>query len=263
VKVFISWSGQQTKPLGHALQVFIETTFASHVHSFLSDSNIAPGERFLSVIDANLGAADLGILLVTRANQSSPWLLFEAGALAGKSQHGSVIPILIDLERVELEPPLGQFQNVLGTSREQVRKLCERIHQEAGSVPAASIFELLFEQAWPALGAALEAARQPSEVAPAAPRRNVDEVLAEILAGVNALVQRPARNLGGWSTPTAAVRDNGNLKLEKGQRLRHEDFGEGTVTGITGEGVKTVAHVMFDEAGAKKLLVKIAPIEVM
>ncbi|RFA19384.1 ATP-dependent helicase [Subtercola boreus] len=60
---------------------------------------------------------------------------------------------------------------------------------------------------------------------------------------------------------TAQVRDNGDLELEAGDRIRHVDFGEGLVSAVTGAGTKRVAHVQFDAAGAKKLLIKIAPIE--
>jgi len=59
----------------------------------------------------------------------------------------------------------------------------------------------------------------------------------------------------------ARVRDNGDMELAGGDRIRHEDFGEGIVDLVTGEGAKRVAHVRFDTAGAKKLLIKIAPIE--
>ncbi|HKT55173.1 MAG TPA: UvrD-helicase domain-containing protein [Microbacterium sp.] len=59
----------------------------------------------------------------------------------------------------------------------------------------------------------------------------------------------------------AKVRDNGDMVLAAGDRIRHEDFGEGRVDAVTGEGAKRVAHVRFDTAGAKKLLIKIAPIE--
>ena len=59
----------------------------------------------------------------------------------------------------------------------------------------------------------------------------------------------------------AKVRDNGDMQLAPGDRIRHDDFGEGRVDLVTGEGAKRVAHVRFDRAGAKKLLVKIAPIE--
>jgi len=60
---------------------------------------------------------------------------------------------------------------------------------------------------------------------------------------------------------TAQVRDNGDLTLTPGDRIRHVDFGEGRVNQVTGEGTKRIAHVQFDSAGAKKLLIKIAPIE--
>ena len=59
----------------------------------------------------------------------------------------------------------------------------------------------------------------------------------------------------------ARVRDNGDMELASGDRIRHEDFGEGIVDAVTGEGAKRVAHVRFDTAGAKKLLIKIAPIQ--
>ncbi|CAN5292537.1 DNA helicase PcrA [soil metagenome] len=65
-----------------------------------------------------------------------------------------------------------------------------------------------------------------------------------------------------WPNPvTAQVRDNGDLELQAGDRIRHTDFGEGRVNAVTGEGTKRVAHVQFDAAGSKKLLIKIAPIE--
>ncbi len=60
---------------------------------------------------------------------------------------------------------------------------------------------------------------------------------------------------------TAKMRDNGDLELSAGDRIRHSDFGEGRVEAVTGEGAKRIAHVRFDTAGQKKLLIKVAPIE--
>jgi DNA helicase-2/ATP-dependent DNA helicase PcrA len=59
----------------------------------------------------------------------------------------------------------------------------------------------------------------------------------------------------------AKVRDNGDLELAPGDRIRHDDFGEGRVDLVTGEGAKRIAHVRFDAVGPKKLLIKIAPIQ--
>ncbi|MBP2437423.1 ATP-dependent helicase [Microbacterium amylolyticum] len=59
---------------------------------------------------------------------------------------------------------------------------------------------------------------------------------------------------------TGKVRDNGDLELTAGDRIQHDDFGEGTVDAITGQGAKRIAHVRFESAGTKKLLIKVAPI---
>ena len=46
-----------------------------------------------------------------------------------------------------------------------------------------------------------------------------------------------------------------------GDRVRHDEYGEGRVNAVTGAGTKRVAHVTFDSVGERKLLVKLAPIE--
>lgn len=72
----------------------------------------------------------------------------------------------------------------------------------------------------------------------------------------------PPRVKTEWtSAVTGLVRDNGDLALEVGDRIRHTDFGEGRVTAVTGDGTKRVAEVQFDAVGRKRLLIKIAPIE--
>ena len=78
----------------------------------------------------------------------------------------------------------------------------------------------------------------------------------------SALPPAPPRVKTEWtSAVTGLVRDNGDMTLEAGDRIRHTDFGEGKVTAVTGEGTKRVAEVQFDTAGRKRLLIKIAPIE--
>ena len=62
------------------------------------------------------------------------------------------------------------------------------------------------------------------------------------------------------NTILGSVRDNGDMQLEDGDRITHDEFGEGTVSKVTGEGSKRIAHVRFDNFGDKKLLIKIAPI---
>jgi DNA helicase-2/ATP-dependent DNA helicase PcrA len=59
----------------------------------------------------------------------------------------------------------------------------------------------------------------------------------------------------------AGVRDNGDLELAAGDRISHDDYGDGRVTAVTGEGSKRIAHAIFDSVGERKLLVKLAPIQ--
>jgi len=59
----------------------------------------------------------------------------------------------------------------------------------------------------------------------------------------------------------ASVRDNGDLELAPGDRIRHDDYGEGRVTAVTGAGSKSIAHAVFESVGERKLLIKLSPIE--
>lgn len=58
----------------------------------------------------------------------------------------------------------------------------------------------------------------------------------------------------------ASTRDNGDLELAPGDRIRHDDYGDGRVTAVTGEGTKRIAHAIFDTVGERKLLIKLSPI---
>ena len=59
---------------------------------------------------------------------------------------------------------------------------------------------------------------------------------------------------------TSSVRDNGDLSLAPGDRIEHDDFGQGRVRSVSGDGAKRIAEVDFDHSGRKRLLIKIAPI---
>lgn len=79
--------------------------------------------------------------------------------------------------------------------------------------------------------------------------------------GWNSLPPAPREKTEWANRVTNQIRDNGDLELKAGDRIHHVDFGDGTVTEVTGVDTKRVAHVRFDRVGAKKLLIKIAPIE--
>ena len=73
---------------------------------------------------------------------------------------------------------------------------------------------------------------------------------------------KAAQAAGGGFPNTIGLgsRDNGDLALEVGDRVRHDEYGEGRVVQLTGAGTKRIAHVDFESVGERKLLVKLAPI---
>ena len=79
--------------------------------------------------------------------------------------------------------------------------------------------------------------------------------------GATALARAERPKTEWKSAVTNVVRDNGDLTLAAGDRIRHVDFGDGRVTAVTGVGPKSVAEVQFETAGRKRLLIKISPIE--
>ena len=86
------------------------------------------------------------------------------------------------------------------------------------------------------------------------PARSLDRALPS-------LPQAPRQKNTQWANRIDRLpRDNSDLELAVGDRIHHDDFGEGSVMALTGAGPKRVAEVQFDQVGKKRLLVKIAPI---
>ena len=70
---------------------------------------------------------------------------------------------------------------------------------------------------------------------------------------------RKVTRMGVASTAKPAD-DRPVLSLKVGDRIKHATLGVGTVTGVEGEGPRTVARIRFD-MGEKRLLVRMAPME--
>ena len=100
------------------------------VEPWMSDDSIDGGARWNDAIVKALEETDFGIVCVTRANQTAPWLNFEAGAVAKKVGRGRVVPLLIDLPPTDLEGPLTAFQWRL-LNEKDVRRLVHDLNKTA------------------------------------------------------------------------------------------------------------------------------------
>lgn len=64
-----------------------------------------------------------------------------------------------------------------------------------------------------------------------------------------------------WNNTITTVRNNEGLVLAVGDKVKHDDFGQGTVVATTGEGARQTAEIRFESVGTKRLMVRVAPIE--
>lgn len=158
MKIFFSWSGDES----HEIALFLENWIGfvlSNVETFVSSKDIAAGEKWSQRIDENLQGSDFGIICVTRSNISSPWLLFEAGALSTAKEENRVSPFLLGIGPEDIKStPLSQFQCTFCTE-DSIRKLITTIHQKgqnANSIPGEEIkINERFNKFWPELDSKL------------------------------------------------------------------------------------------------------------
>ena len=108
MNIFIAWSKDSEKiaeKLGNWLKMFFPTVKVT------MSKGIEPGENWYEKLMNMLSNTDLGIICITKANQTSPWLNFESGALA-KSTRSPLYPLLIDFNNdVTLNGPLSYIQH--------------------------------------------------------------------------------------------------------------------------------------------------------
>lgn len=122
MKVFISWSGEESHAVAQILRTQLPCIINA-VKPFVSSEDIDKGAPWFQRIGTELKKSDFGIVCVTGANQASEWVLFEAGALAGRFLKARVAPLLIDIKKASIKPPLSQFQLTELSNREDFFKL--------------------------------------------------------------------------------------------------------------------------------------------
>src|SRR5262245_16863671 len=97
MKVFISWSGQQSRNIADAFRQWLPTVLQA-VKPYFSPDDISKGARWDGEISGELAASQIGLLIITLENREAPWLIFEAGALSKNLTKSKVVPLLFGLE---------------------------------------------------------------------------------------------------------------------------------------------------------------------
>ena len=124
--VFLSWSGEQSKQVAQTLASWLSQVIQS-VEPWIS-VELEKGKRWGPEITAKLQASKVGIVCLTPDNLSSPWLLFEAGAISN-TKEAHVCTFLVGVKPTDVKQPLGQFQHT-SFERSDVRRLLGTINQQ-------------------------------------------------------------------------------------------------------------------------------------
>ena len=85
-KIFISWSGDNSKQIARALKDSLENTIFKDtgLECFVSDVDISSGDDWWNKIKTELKKCKLGIACITKENLRAPWIYFESGAMIAR-----------------------------------------------------------------------------------------------------------------------------------------------------------------------------------
>ncbi len=180
MKVFISWSGDRSRAIAHALHDWLPDVIQD-LEPYMSESDIGAGTRWASELAKTLDKIDIGILCVTPENINAPWLLFEAGSLAKKLDLSRVIPYRLDLRSTDIAFPLAQFQSV-EANREGTLKLIKNLNALRDQPLDHERVERLYTKFWVDLEQRIKlAVVMPSEHSPSRKERDILEEILQLV----------------------------------------------------------------------------------
>ncbi|GEB94168.1 toll/interleukin-1 receptor domain-containing protein [Microbacterium lacticum] len=232
MKVFISWSGSDSRAIAEFLQGWLKNVLMERVTPFVSSQDIAKGARGMDIIASSLEDTGFGLVVLTQANQDAKWINFEAGALGKDLGTSRVAPLLVDLTQSDVSGPLTQFQMTSVRDQDDVWKLLRDMNKLLDGEPMPEVgLKVLFEKFWPELEAAVTAAADGRE--PATTTRDQAEILDEILLRVRR-IERSRRDPGhSWGASrkaeVAQTIARCITELDKPIKYRFRDMSEGMV----------------------------------
>ena len=109
MKCFYSWSGDFSKEIAEQFSIWFRGTLQT-IDIFFSPE-IEKGTKWLHRIHKELDDTEFGFVFITIDNYSSPWILYESGAIAKRVSESRLYTILIDCKPSDISGPLSFFQH--------------------------------------------------------------------------------------------------------------------------------------------------------
>ncbi len=155
--VILSWSGTQSRMVAKAFREWLGSVLPG-IKPWISTEDIAVGTRWFPSLMTQLETTATCILCLTPRNVRSPWLYFEAGAIAGKRDGALVCSYLVGVSGSQLMAgPLSQFQWA-EANKEGTWKLLRDINRRLATPHSETLLEGNFDTKWPLLKRSLDIA---------------------------------------------------------------------------------------------------------
>jgi len=156
MRVFLSWSGYQSKSIAKALKKMIVSVFDNEkVEVFMSDEDIPSGRLWFNKIKEELHVSGFAIVCMTPSNILAPWIYYESGALSERNDILNVVPFLFSTE-LPSNCPLAQLNHIkydsdLKNSEKSMRRLIKDVWKSIKPQQSTEKqIDLLFDNYYPA-----------------------------------------------------------------------------------------------------------------
>lgn len=198
MKVFVSWSGEQSQKFAEALKEWLEQCIQS-VEVFFSSEDIEKGENWQIKLSNELQDTNYGIVCLTPENIDAPWIHFEAGALS-KLLDSKVMVLAMNINFADIKGPLKAFQ-ATKFEKNDIFKLLKTINGLQEKPLSEEKLKNSFEAFWPQFQTKIEKIKKET-VSELEDKKSakvnvsgmVDEIL-QIVRSQNALINNPEKLL--------------------------------------------------------------------
>jgi len=131
VKLFISWSGERSGKLAEVFKQFLPKIIDGLESNdiFLSLTDLKSGDIWFSEIQKKLQASDTVLVLLSKENLDSKWLLFESGAISSKPLNKVHIYPIDDIE-ISSTSPFYNYQKIKMADEENTLKLINSLNSK-------------------------------------------------------------------------------------------------------------------------------------
>jgi TIR domain len=188
MKVFISWSGDRSRQLAEAIHWWLPNVM-QFTKPYFTPSDIEKGARWDNEISKELGQSSICLIAMTEENLTSPWIMFEAGAISRVVEDKArVCPIVFGIKKTDLVGPLASFQ-ATAFDREEVRQLLTTINNAAKDAALTEQrLNAAFDVWWDKLEERVEAISSAAQP-PTGPQRSERELLEEAVSNTRTLLR--------------------------------------------------------------------------